>query len=331
MRLRFCRFGLIFGLAYLTALGCAMPQQSLVDSLPTYHGTKKIVAVLEFGNATDYGADQFGRLASDMMIAALSRSERFLLVERDRLNQVLKEQALGRTGALDPGTCAKVGQILGAQYLIMGTVSEFAFRERGKKNPAEGVTDSAAEVARDREKGQDQLKDPIYSRKVDIQTMIDVRAVEVKTGRVLWADRAEGGGKNVRVEFRSASDQAGGGGAIYDETTARKTLRRAIDRSVYDLALVVKDKPWESKIARIGDDKIYMVGGRDVGARLKSDVNILRIEPRGTDPTTGEALEMREETIGRGEIVRVEEHYSVVHIEEGGGFSFDDLVRTVDK
>jgi hypothetical protein len=35
--------------------------------------------------------------------------------------------------------------------------------------------------------------------------------------------------------------------------------------------------------------------------------------------------------MGRGEVVRVEEHYSVVEIQEGGGFSFNDLVKLVER
>jgi curli biogenesis system outer membrane secretion channel CsgG len=333
-----------------------------LDSLPTYHGPKKIFAVLEFQNATDYGSDQLSRVASDMLVTALKQSERFLLVERERLNLVLAEQALGQTGALDPDTRAKVGQVLGAQFLILGTITEFGFRDSEVKIPVKEALELAAAIAEGLEKSQDQKEkdrerkekgkrkkkkeevkasealraasaaspDEIHSKKVDTRTVIDVRAVEVKTGRVLWAEKAEGGDKGLTVHFRFGADQVGGG-ILYDETTAGKTLRRAIDRCVYDIALAMKERPWEGRIAKIGDRKVFVVGGRDAGIKLKEPVEIFKVEQGLLDPGTGEALEIAEEKMGRGEVVRVEEHYSVVEIQEGGGFSFNDLVKLVER
>jgi hypothetical protein len=70
-----------------------------------------------------------------------------------------------------------------------------------------------------------------------------------------------------------------------------------------------------------------MPGGRDVGVPVNAEVEVCRVEAGPADPISGEILEMAEQVMGRGTIVRVEEHYSVVQIREGGGFSFNDLVR----
>ena len=233
------RIWLLLCLVLFAILGCAAPQQSLVDSLPTYHGTRKIFAVLEFQNATSYGGDQLSRVGSDMLITAMKRSGRFLLVERERLDRVLEEQALGQTGALDPNTRAKVGQVLGAQYIILGTVSEFGFKE------------SEAQVPVEETKTSDVLKtaaatspDEICSKTMDTRAVIDVRVVEVKSGRILWSEKAESGEMGLTVYYRFGTDQVGGG-VFYDETVATKTLRRAIDRCVYGVSLTMKERPWE--------------------------------------------------------------------------------------
>jgi curli biogenesis system outer membrane secretion channel CsgG len=319
MRLQFLPFGLLSGLALLSALGCAAPQQFLVDSLPTYHGTKKIVAVLELQNSTDYGADQLSRVASDMFIMAMKRSERFLVVERERLDRVLEEQALGKNGALDPNTRARVGQVLGAQFIMMGTVTGFNFQEK-EGSGADAVLESAAASS----PGEARCK------KMDTRAVIDVRAVEVKSGRVRWEEKAEGGDTGLSVCFRLGKNGAPEG-VIYDERLATKTLQRAIDRCVYDMSLAMKEEPWEGRIAKVGAGKIFVVGGRDVGVPVKSEVEICKVEPGPADPASGEILEVAEKVIGRGTVVRVEEHYSVVQIREGGGFSFNDLVRLANR
>ncbi len=46
------------------------------------------------------------------------------LVERDRLDAVLKEQELGISGSLDTTTTAKIGMLLGADAVIVGTIRE---------------------------------------------------------------------------------------------------------------------------------------------------------------------------------------------------------------
>jgi hypothetical protein len=301
-----------------------------------------------------------------MLITAMKRSGRFLLVERERLDRVLEEQALGQTGALDPNTRAKVGQVLGAQYIILGTVTEFGFKESETQVPVKEVLALGAAIAEELEKGQDQeekdqkknkkdqeekdrkkkkkgkkeeaktsdvLKtaaavspDEIRSKKMDTRAVIDVRAVEVKSGRILWSERAEGGDTGLTVYFRFGTDQVGGG-VLYDETVATKTLRRAIDRCVYDVSLAMKERPWEGRIAKIDSGKIFVVGGRDVGVPVNSEVEICKVEAGPADPISGEILEIAEQVMGKGIIVRVEEHYSVVQVREGGGFSFNDLVR----
>src|SRR5207244_3506875 len=52
-------------------------------------------------------------------------SDKFSVVERDKLSLVLKEQNLGASGAVDPATAAKVGKILGVKYIILGGIDKF--------------------------------------------------------------------------------------------------------------------------------------------------------------------------------------------------------------
>jgi len=341
MILRTPWMGLPLGLLLLFLFACAAPQKSLVDSLPTYHGPRKILAVLKLENATRYGGAPFSRLASDMLVSALKRTDRLLLVERERLDPVLEEHALGQTGPLDPITQARVGQILGAQFLVMGTITEFGFQEGVKKGKEQREKDreqeEKGEGRRQEVKESDEMRvapaaspGEIHVKKGDTRVVIEVRVVEVKSGRILWSKQAEGGDRGLSVLFRFGSDE-GEGGIIYDQATATRTLRWAIDRCAYEMALMMEERPWEGRIARIGDRKIFMVGGRDAGVKVKSGVEILRVEPKPIDPAAGESLEMVEERIGRGEVVRVEEHYSVVEVKEGSGFSFNDLVRLAER
>lgn len=43
------------------------------------------------------------------------------IVERERLEDILKELELGTSGKIDPDTAAKVGKLIGARYLVVGS------------------------------------------------------------------------------------------------------------------------------------------------------------------------------------------------------------------
>jgi hypothetical protein len=51
-------------------------------------------------------------------------------VERQKLAAILQEQALGQTGVLDDKTAQRVGQLVGAQFLVNGEISTVGSRLR---------------------------------------------------------------------------------------------------------------------------------------------------------------------------------------------------------
>ena len=69
-------------------------------------GLKRRIGVVDFQNKTTYGANRLGTSASDILITELAKSNRFIVVERDKLDKLMEEQKLGMSGAIDPGTAA---------------------------------------------------------------------------------------------------------------------------------------------------------------------------------------------------------------------------------
>ena len=58
---------------------------------------------------------------TDLVTAALARSSRFQVCERQRLQQIMDEQRLQAVFA-DPSSAAAVGKVAGVQYVIYGRV-----------------------------------------------------------------------------------------------------------------------------------------------------------------------------------------------------------------
>ena len=81
----------------------------------------KTVAVLYFDNNTgsaDY--DNLGRGMASMMITDLSAVKDIQLVEREHMQDVLKEQETQHTKYFDQSTAVQTGKLLGAEYIVTG-------------------------------------------------------------------------------------------------------------------------------------------------------------------------------------------------------------------
>jgi TolB-like protein len=83
-----------------------------------------IVAVLPLnvGSLTPGDYAGFGKGLQDMLIVDLANSGRYRVVDRSNIQRILEEQNLAKTGAIDPQTAVKIGKILGAHYMITGSV-----------------------------------------------------------------------------------------------------------------------------------------------------------------------------------------------------------------
>ncbi len=83
------------------------------------------VAVMDFENLSTSGAlDPLQAPLSDMFCATLSQIPEVTLVERARIKEVINELGLAATGLVDPQTAAKLGQLLGAQRMLVSSFVE---------------------------------------------------------------------------------------------------------------------------------------------------------------------------------------------------------------
>jgi len=80
--------------------------------------------VLPFDNiGGDPALDDLARAVSELLTVTFSRSSECAVVERDRLAAVLAEQSLSSAGVLEPGTRRTVGRLLGARWMLHGSLA----------------------------------------------------------------------------------------------------------------------------------------------------------------------------------------------------------------
>jgi len=79
------------------------------------------VAVLPFQDRSREVAGQ-GKIVADILFANLATDPAIVLVDREDLDTVLKEQEMNISGIVNPAQAVQVGQIMGAKILVTGSI-----------------------------------------------------------------------------------------------------------------------------------------------------------------------------------------------------------------
>jgi curli biogenesis system outer membrane secretion channel CsgG len=191
-----------------------------------YDGPKARIAVSRFTDKTGKGwwTGAIGDGMADMVATALFHTNRYIVLERQTLGDVLKEQDLGASGRIKRGTEAPVGEIEGAELLITGAVTEF-------EGAASGVGGGIGGFG-----GVGRILGGIAGGIKNAHMAIDVRVIDTKTSRIVAATSVEGEATDFNLGVALGGAVGGGalGGALggWSKTPTEKALRICIQEAV---------------------------------------------------------------------------------------------------
>jgi TolB-like protein len=97
----------------------------------TKHKNAKRIAIVYFDNTSgEKTLDKLKKGLAGMLITDLSNINMLDIIERERLEEIIKEQKLSKSKGFDISTAAKVGKLLGAEIILTGAYFEMfgAFR-----------------------------------------------------------------------------------------------------------------------------------------------------------------------------------------------------------
>ncbi len=196
-----------------------------------YDGPKARIAVSQFKDKTGKGwwTGAIGDGMADMLSTALFHSNRYIVLERQQVSDVLREQDLGAAGRIKKGTEAPIGEIEGAELLITGAVTEFEGAASGGGGGIGGVGGTAGRIL-----------GGIAGGIKKAHMAIDVRVIDTKTSRIVAATSVEGEATDFALGGALAG--AGGGGALggalggWSKTPTEKALRVCIQEAVNFIA-----------------------------------------------------------------------------------------------
>lgn len=274
-------------------------ESSKVESKPLF---KYKIAVVDFEDKTKYGQARLGSSASDILTTELVKTGNFIVIERTQLQKVLEEQKLQQSGLIQQDSAMSVGRLLGLNALIIGSVSQFGVRIEG----------------------EDALF--VQTKRQVAEAVVDIRVVDVQTGKILYADSGKGTAKKETGSFLGMGTQAG-----YDETLGGKALREAIMQFINNIILRVNKEPWFCWVAEVEEKNIYLDAGIESGLQVGTILEIYRIGKEIRSPS-GELLGKIEEKVGE---IKVTNYFgangSIAELKNGKMPSRGDMCRIITK
>ncbi|HSZ55709.1 MAG TPA: CsgG/HfaB family protein [Tepidisphaeraceae bacterium] len=188
---------------------------------------KPRVGVPPFDVTTAGGFSMSGdpnNLAADQMTTLLDQSERFAVIERAQLNQLLKEQNL--EGIVRSAELAKQGQVRGVDYLLLGKVTNLRVKTE-KKGNSFGLA-QLGNIAGGAEVNNSDTE-------ITTECGVDIRLVDPTTGEMMTSNFSEfkrtdsAGSMGVAILGANAQSSAD---IQLSEDDKGKILRLALDDSL---------------------------------------------------------------------------------------------------
>jgi curli biogenesis system outer membrane secretion channel CsgG len=268
-----------------------------------YQGPKQRIAVTKFENKVQgvYGNWNLGSGFAEMLTTELMKSERFIVVERQALTDVLGEQELGQAGIIRKETAAKVGQVLGAQIIVRGVVSEFDMQKSGGGGGIGiggfrlGLKGGKAHVA------------------------VDIRLIDASTGQVLHSHNAAGTASSSGIGIGVTSGDVDFTSSGFQKTPLGLATRQAIHDVIEFIISKMEDMPVTAKIIKISGNKVYLNAGATMNIQPGDKFLAYSKGESMIDPDTGLNLGSEDTLVGTVEVTDVKDKYSIGLLEAGSG------------
>lgn len=272
---------------------------------------KPRIAVLPFDSShiSTNNASLSTSVVNGMFETELVKTGKFIVVERKRIEEVMKEQGFGLSGAVDAATAAKVGRVLGVELILTGDITKL------------GVKQSA---------GHTSFLGGAGGSKNTLEGGIDIRLISTTSAQIVFADNAQNADASFKLSFRGT-----GGGTDFDETKIDKVFRPCVVQLCQKMAAKVGDMVGEmrgggglsGKIANVAGEKIYLNIGAGEGVKAGDVFEVYRQGEEIRDPDTGAVLDVETKLIGKIIVTEVKDKVSIASSQGGSGFQKGDIVK----
>lgn len=228
---------------------------------PTANAAKKKIGVTKFDCNFTVPIDRghhydIGTGAADMLTNELVKNKGYEVIERQQLAQVMQEQRLGATGAVDDSTTAQLGRLIGLNYIVYGK-----------------VLSAGAELKKE---GYDFGKFSTETQVLETKVLINVRMIDATTGAIVMSSQAQG-----LVKKKSSGFQALIGNEDYSKSSQVQVTAEVYDQAVLQAIQQIAGRindlnPTEGCVAQVLGSEVYLDIGIEQGVEQGQRFQVYR-------------------------------------------------------
>jgi curli biogenesis system outer membrane secretion channel CsgG len=257
--------------------------------------TKARIAVVNFANNSTWSwwGDNLGSAAADEMTTQLVKGGQFTVLERAQIGAILTEQNLGASGAVTPATAPKVGKLLGVQFLVIGSITQFSIERVSAGYRGIGGSVSTAE------------------------SRMDVRMIDTETGEVTVVAEGRGTKRMGGGYFKGA-----GAERTFDQGAAQEALRPAVEQVTARInaqsSTVAARMPAapEGQIVSTRDGQYFINRGQNAGVKVGQRFDVMRVTDEIKD-ADGRLLDRVIGKVGTLEVTQVLSQSAICKLLDG--------------
>ena len=134
------------------------------------------VAIKTFENPANYSRSTIGNGLTEILTTELENTGKFNVLERTNIDEVTKELNFANSEDANKSSFAPKGNLLGAQYLLMGKVTNFSYSEQGQRKQKVNLLGPNTIVV-------------IFQQRADVR--VDFRLIDVATGETTLSQAGE--------------------------------------------------------------------------------------------------------------------------------------------
>lgn len=292
-------------------MGFEIKVQGVTTTAPTPSGTTTVVN-LDISQPADFGTGM-----ADMLVTALTNSGRFVVLDRQNLEDIQKEQALTKTPDFDQKSAIEAGKLLGAQVIVRGAVTELNVKKSGS-----GVGGLVGDTV-----GFSQAKS-------EATVGIDLKIVDATTGEVIQSVKATGKVTSKTQSFTLNSSDIKLGAASFESSVLGEAVRKAIEDAVAKVVKNTETIDWQAQVATVTGEgtaaQIYINVGADSGLKvgdiLEIDTPGEEIRDNDTDTVIGFT---KGQKIGECRVTELQKKLTIAAATEGAGFARGNVVKFI--
>ncbi|WP_018248071.1 CsgG/HfaB family protein [Orenia marismortui] len=199
---------------------------------------QNLVAVMPFNNG-DLGwngldKEHILKGITQMITDKLVEVDGIKVVERTRLNKLIKEQKLGQSGLIDSVTAAELGRILGVDALILGTLTQMEIKEKASISFG-----------------------PFKSSGVAAKVLLSGRLVDASSGEIKSSFQGIGEGSDRSIQISNLKGVSFGTEA-FKKSALGKSIEQATDDFINNITEGLKSKSIEGKVVKVLSNKVII-------------------------------------------------------------------------